>query len=67
MKFLIAKKDFQNDNYILVSVNQLLYYINNKDEYDILFGLGLNDNILELCDLIDLDLEEIQKLQEKVR
>lgn len=64
MKFLIAKKDFQNDNYILVSVQQLLYYINNKYEYDILFGLGLNDNILELCDLIDLDLEEIQKLQE---
>lgn len=64
MKFLIAKKDFQNDNYILVSVKELLSYINNKDEYDIQFGgLGLN-NILELCDLIDLDLEEIQKLQE---
>lgn len=64
MKFLIAKKDFQNDNYILVSVKQLLSYINNKDEYDIPFGFGLNDNILELCDLIDLDSEEIQKLEE---
>ena len=64
MKFLIAKEDFQNDNYILVSVKELFSYINSKDEYDIPFGLGLNNNIIELCDLIDLDLEEIQKLGE---
>lgn len=65
MKFLVAKENFQDDNYILVSVKELLSYIHNKNEYDIPFGgFGLNDNILELCDLIDLDLEEIQKLQE---
>ena len=64
MKFLIAKEDFQNDNYILVSVKELFSYINSKDEYDIPFGLGLNNNIIELCDLIDLDLEEIQTLGE---
>ncbi len=64
MKFLVAKENFQDDNYMLVSVKELLSYIHNKEEYDIPFGLCLNNSIIEFHNLIDLDLEEIQKLQE---
>lgn len=64
MKFSIIKEDFLGDNYILVSVKQLLSYLHNKDEYYTLIGLCLNDNAIDLYKLHNLELYEIPKLQE---